>query len=381
MIQPYSSRLAAVLLCAGGLFSCNPASNGSGQPASPAVPVNAHAVTREKVVGTDTYPGTVVALHEVELRPQVSGYITRIFVQDGQPVRRGQPLYEIDRTKYRAAYNQAQAAVESAAANLERVEKDARRYENLGRQNAVARQRVDHALTDLKTARTQVAAAEAYRSSAATDLRYSLITAPVGGVIGISQVRVGAQVSPGQTLLNTVSSDDPIAVDFVISQDEIPRFTRLRGGKAPADSLFTLGFTDGTRYAFPGELAAIDRAVDRQTGSIVVRLRFPNPARELVAGMSVVVRVLNRDAGEQLVIPHKAVTEQIGEYYAFVVRGDSVEQRKLTLGTAFADKVVVRGGLDAGEQIVVQGIQRLRQGSKIVLDSTPTARAGQPAAK
>jgi membrane fusion protein (multidrug efflux system) len=332
-------------------------------------------------VGTDTYPGTVVALHEVELRPQVSGYITRIFVQDGQPVRQGQQLYEIDRTKYRAAYNQAQAAVESAAANLERVEKDARRYENLGRQNAVARQRVDHALTDLKTARTQVAAAEAYRSSAATDLRYSLITAPVGGVIGISQVRVGAQVSPGQPLLNTVSSGNPIAVDFVISQDEIARFTRLRSQPAPADSLFTLGFTDGTRYAFPGELAAIDRAVDRQTGSIVVRLRFPNPARELVAGMSVVVRVLNRDAGEQLVIPHKAVTEQIGEYYAFVVRGDSVEQRKLTLGTAFADKVVVRGGLDAGEQIVVQGIQRLRQGSKIVLDSTPTARAGQPAAK
>jgi membrane fusion protein (multidrug efflux system) len=192
---------------------------------------------------------------------------------------------------------------------------------------------------------------------------------------------VGAQVSPGQPLLNTVSSGNPIAVDFVISQDEIARFTRLRSQPAPADSLFTLGFTDGTRYAFPGELAAIDRAVDRQTGSIVVRLRFPNPARELVAGMSVVVRVLNRDAGEQLVIPHKAVTEQIGEYYAFVVRGDSVEQRKLTLGTAFADKVVVRGGLDAGEQIVVQGIQRLRQGSKIVLDSTPTARAGQPAAK
>ncbi len=377
MIQPHSSLLVATLLCAGMLLSCNSAPSGS-QPANPAVPVNVQAAAREKVVGLDTYPGTVVALQEVELRPQVSGYITRVFVEDGQPVRRGTPLYEIDRTKYRAAYNQAQAAVESAAANLERVEKDAQRYENLGRQNAVARQRVDYALTDLKTARTQVAAAEAYRSSAATDLRYSLITAPVDGVIGISRVRVGAQVSPGQPLLNTVSSDDPIAVDFVISQDEIPRFTRLRGQAAPADSLFTLGFAAGTPYASPGRLAAIDRAVDRQTGSITVRVRFPNPDRQLVAGMSVVVRVRNRDAGEQVVIPHKAVAEQVGEYYAFVVTGDSVEQRKVALGTAFADKIVVRSGLEAGERVVVQGIQRLRQGARIVLDS---ARAGQTAVK
>jgi membrane fusion protein (multidrug efflux system) len=378
MIQPHSSLLAATLLAAGMLLSCNPSPSSSGPPATPAVPVNASAVTREKVLGIDTYPGTVVPLQEVELRPQVSGYITRIFVQDGQPVRKGQPLYEIDRTKYRAAYDQARAAVESAKAGLERAEQDAGRYENLGRQNAVARQRVDYARTDLKTARTQVAAAEASLSGAATDLRYSLMTAPVDGVIGISRVRVGAQVSPGQTLLNTVSSDDPIAVDFVISQDEIPRFTRLRGGKAPADSLFTVGFADGTAYAFPGQLATIDRAVDRQTGTITVRVRFPNPTRELVAGMSVVVRVLNRDAGEQVVIPHKAVTEQVGEYYAFVVRGDSVEQRKLTLGTAFADKIVVRGGLDAGERVVVQGIQRLRQGAKITLDSTG---AGQTSAK
>jgi membrane fusion protein (multidrug efflux system) len=376
MLQPHLSLLAATLLCAAGLLSCNRAPGGAGQPATPAVPVNAQAAAREKVVGTDTYPGTVVALQEVELRPQVSGYITRVFAEDGQPVRRGAPLYEIDRTKYRAAYDQAQAAVASAAAHLERVEKDAQRYETLGRQNAVARQRVDYALTDLKTARTQVAAAEAYRSSAATDLRYSLITAPVDGVIGISRVRVGAQVSPGQPLLNTVSSDDPIAVDFVVSQDEIPRFTRLWGQSAPADSLFTLGFADGTRYEFPGRLAAIDRAVDRQTGSITVRVRFPNPGRQLVAGMSVVVRVRNRDAGEQVVIPHKAVAEQVGEYYAFVVVGDSVEQRKVALGTAFADKIVVRSGLEAGERVVVQGIQRLRQGSKVVLDS---ARAGQTA--
>ncbi len=368
------SLRVAVLLGGAAIAACGTGGNAPPQnPADAAVPVSAHTVTREKVVGTDTYPGTVVPLEEVQLRAQVSGYITRIFVEDGQPVRRGQPLYEIDRTKYRAAYHQAQAAVESAAANLERSAQDALRYENLLRQDAVARQRVDYARAERKTASAQVAAAEASLAGAATDLRYSLITAPLTGTIGISQVKVGAQVSPGQTLLNTVSADDPVAVDFVVSQDEIPRFNRLRGQNAAGDSTFLLAFADGSRYPLPGRLTAIDRAVDRQTGSITVRLRFPNPDRQLVAGMSVVVRVLNRDVGEQVVIPHKAVTEQIGEYYAFVIQGDSVVQRKLALGTTVADQVVVRSGLEAGEKIVVQGIQRLRQGSKVQPDGTPTA--------
>ncbi|MBD0327712.1 MAG: efflux RND transporter periplasmic adaptor subunit, partial [Pyrinomonadaceae bacterium] len=266
-----------LLFCTALSISCNkapktPVQNG----ANAAVPINSYKVTLEKVTGIDTYPGTVVPLHDVELRPQVNGYITRIFVQDGQQISKGQKLYEIDRTKYQATYNQAQAAVESARANLQKVQKDVERYQNLDKQNAIARQRVDYALTDLRTAQAGLASAEAYLSSAATDLRYSLITSPLTGVIGISQVKVGSQVSSGQPLLNTVSSDDPIAVDFVISQDEIPRFTVLRRQNIPVDSLFTLQFADGSVYTYPGKITAIDRAVDPQTGSIAIRLQFPN---------------------------------------------------------------------------------------------------------
>jgi membrane fusion protein (multidrug efflux system) len=361
----------AVLMITAGSISCRKNQGAAGQnPAPTALPVKAYTVTREKAVGRDTYPGTVVSLNEVELRAQVSGYITRIFVQDGQRVNRGQELYEIDRTKYRAAYDQAKAALASARANLERVQQDVQRYENLDRQDAIARQRVDYVRVELKTAQSQVAAAEANLSAAATDLRYSLITAPLSGTIGISRVKVGAQVSPGQPLLNTVSTDNPIAVDFVVGQDEIPRFNRLREGQSPGDSLFTLGLADQSAYPFAGKLAAIDRAVDPQTGSITVRLRFPNPTRQLVAGMSVVVRALNDDAGEQIVIPYKAVIEQVGEYYAYVIRADSVWQRKLELGAQLNDRIVVRSGLEAGENIVVQGLQRLRQGAKVQVDGT-----------
>jgi membrane fusion protein (multidrug efflux system) len=369
----------AMLMFCAGLISCRQDQGGAGQNPAAAVPVKAYTVTREKAVGTDTYPGTVVSLNEVELRAQVSGYITRIFVQDGQRVSRGQDLYEIDRTKYRAAYDQAKAVLESAQANLERVRQDVQRYENLDRQEAIARQRVDYVRAELRTALSQVAAAEANLSAAATDLRYSLITAPLSGTIGISRVKVGAQVSPGQTLLNTVSTDDPIAVDFVVGQDEIPRFNRLREGQSRDDSLFTLGLVDQLAYPFAGKLTAIDRAVDPQTGSITVRLSFPNPTRQLIAGMSVVVRALNDDAGEQIVIPYKAVVEQVGEYYAYVIRADSVQQRKLELGAPLNDRIVVRGGLEAGENIVVQGLQRLRQGAKVQVDGTTTLPVRQTA--
>jgi membrane fusion protein, multidrug efflux system len=348
-------------------------------PLNAPVPVNAYTVTQEQVVGTDTYPGTVVPLQEVELRPQVSGYITRMYVQDGQLVTRGQRLYEIDRTQYQATYNQAQASLRSAQANLERVRQDAERYENLAKQDAIARQRVDYARAELGTAQAQVAAARAGVSGASTNLRYSVITAPMSGRIGISQVKVGSQVSPGQTLINTISNDNPIAVDIVINETEVPRFARLQKQSA-ADSTFTLQFSDGSTYPLPGRIQAIDRAIDAQTGTITVRVSFPNPERHLIPGMTVVMRVRNADVGRQLVIPHKAITEQMGEFYAYVISGDSVLQNKVQLGTKVADKIVVREGLKAGDRIVVEGTQKLRPGAKVTL-GTPQAPAGAPAGR
>ena len=349
------------------------------QSGSTAVPVNAYQVTEKEVTGIDTYPGTLVPLNEVELRPQVAGYITDIYVEDGQKVTQGQQLYQIDRTKYQAAYQQAKANLQSAQANLARVSKDLDRYERLNEQEAIATQRVDYARTDVETAQSQVAAAEAQLSVAATDLKYSVITAPFSGTIGISQVRIGAQVSPGQPLLNTISSDDPITVDFVINEKEIPRFTRLRQGDQP-DSLFTIRLGDGSIYPSPGKLVTIDRAVDRQTGTITVRLSLPNPDRQLIAGMTVNVLVMNQDIGKQVVIPYKAVTEQMGEYYVYIIQGDSVLQRPLDLGTKIENLVVVRKGLEEGESIVLEGIQRLRQGAKVQVDA-PTASSQRAGSK
>lgn len=359
------------------LISCGDGQDAQQQnPADAAVPVNTYTVAEESVTGTDTYPGNVVPLKEVELRPQVSGYISNIYVQDGQRVTKGQRLYEIDQSKYRASYQQAQASLQSAKADLARQQKDLERYERLAKSEAIARQQLDYARTNVQTAEAQVAAAQAQVNSAYTDLGYATINAPFDGTIGISQVRVGAQVSPGQPLLNTISSTDPIGVDFVINEQEISRFNQLTQGQQP-DSLFTIMLNDGTLYPYPGKIIVIDRAIGRRTGTTTVRLQFPNQDRTLIPGMTVDVRVLNEDIGEQVVIPYKSVTEQLGEYFVYVVQGDTVVQQNVTLGTRFGSNVVVRDGLEQGRTIVVEGIQKLRQGAKVQTGNTPPA---QPAA-
>lgn len=373
--------LVATITLLAGLAACNKQQNaGQPNPMNAPVPVNAYTVNQEQVVGTDTYPGTVVALNEVELRPQVAGYITNMYVQDGQMVTKGQKLYEIDQTQYQATYNQAQANLRSAQANLERARQDAERYENLAKQDAVARQRVDYARAELNTAQAQVAAAQAGVSGASTNLRYSVITAPMSGRIGIAQVKVGSQVSPGTTLINTISSDNPIAVDIVVNENEVPRFARLQN-KPAKDSTFTIQFSDGSVYPFPGKIQAIDRAINPQTGTITVRISFPNKERQLIPGMIAVMRVRNADIGEQLVIPNKAITEQMGEFYTYVIQGDSVVQNKVTLGSKVADKVVVREGLKAGDKVVVDGTQKLRPGAKITLGAPQPAPGASAAAR
>jgi membrane fusion protein (multidrug efflux system) len=339
-------------------------------------------VSEQPVTTVDAYPGVVVALNEVELRPQVGGYITGIFVQDGQRVTKGQKLYEIDRTKYQAAYNSAKANLAVAKSNRDRTKKDAERYTKLAEQDAVARQRVDYALTDLANAESQVAAAEAQLSAASSDLQRSLIVSPLTGTIGISQVKLGAFATPGTTVLNTVSTNDPIAVDIAVNQREIPRFLALQKNNAVvADSVFTIQGQDGTVYRAQGKIVAIDRAVDPQTGTIKVRISYPNKEGRLFAGMNVNLQALNRGQKEELVIPYKAVVEQLGEFNVFVV-GDSskAEARLVKLGRQFQTNVVVSEGLKKGETIVVDGVQNVRNGAVVTATPPGEANAQQPAA-
>jgi membrane fusion protein (multidrug efflux system) len=357
------SGFTIVVLSAVCIMSCSgPATNQQGGP----VPVNIQEVKQEEAVYFDFYPGNIIAMNEVQLRSEVNGFISGIYFQEGQTVYKGQKLYEIEQGKFTAAYAQADANLQIAKANFDKAKNDADRYNKLGEQGMATKQRVEYSETDLQNAKSQVAAAEAQLQRASADLQHATITAPFDGTIGISQVKLGAYITSGQSHLNTISSDDPIAVDFVISEREIGRFNRLkqeRPGKG--DSLFTIVLADKTIYPYPGTIEFLDRAVDPQTGTLKIRLRFPNPKHQIRAGMSCNVRVQNRNPDKMVIIPYKAVTEQMGEFFVYVVENDTAKQHKVTLGAPVSDRIIVLGGLKPGEKIVIDGVQKLKNATAV----------------
>jgi len=168
-----------------------------------------------------------------------------------------------------------------------------------------------------------------------------------------------------------------LAVDFAVDQSEIYRFTQLQQHPAKAgDSTFTLVFGTDV-YPYPGKISFLDRAVDPQTGTIKTRLIFPNDKKLLRSGMSGTVRVKNNASTQAIVIPYKAVTEQLGEFFAYVVNdSNKVSQKKLVLGKQIGTNVIIKDGIKAGDKIVVQGVQNLREGSAITTDTSHKAAAG-----
>lgn len=345
-------------------------------PPPPPPQVTVEDVRTTDAVYYDEYPATITPLNQVELRPQVSGFITGVHFADGAKVRKGQLLYSVDAQLYAANYQQAVANLQVVEANLNKAEKDAARYHELDKADAVAKQLVDNADAAVQVAQRQAAAARANIQGVSTSVRYTKVFAPFDGIIGISLVKTGAAVTAGQTLLNTVSADGELAVDFNVEQKDIFRFANILNEKAKAgDSTFTLAF-EGEAYPQPGKLVLLDRAVNPQTGTIKARLVFPNKENLLKAGMNGTVRVKNNSSTQALVIPYKAVVEQLGEYFVYVP-GDSskVSQRKVVLGKALGADIIVKDGLKQGEKVVTQGVQNLREGSKVTIGAPAAAGA------
>jgi membrane fusion protein, multidrug efflux system len=374
MNQSFSTKLAKFTGIVSLAFLAACSNEKAAAPTLPPPSVTVQDVQVTDAVFYDEYPATVTALNQVELRPQVSGFITGVHFTDGSRVRKGQLLYSVDAQLYSANYQQAVAALQVQEANLNRAVKDANRYHELDKADAVAKQLVDNADAAVEVSRRQAAAARANIEAVSTSVRYTKVYAPFDGTIGISLVKTGAAVTAGQTVLNTVSSDAELAVDFNIEQKDIFRFTTLMNDKSKAgDSTFTLAF-GGDRYPYPGRIALIDRAVDPQTGTIKARLVFPNKEDLLKAGMNGTVRVKNNTSKQSVIIPYKAVTEQLGEYFVYVP-GDSnkVSQRKVLLGQQVGGDIIVIEGLKAGEKIVTQGVQNLREGVKVAIGSPDAA--------
>lgn len=371
------ARIYSAILSLGVIAAaCNHAQPAQQQAAAP-VQVTTAKVQDSLVRYYDEYPATLAPLNEVTLTAQVSGYITGIYFKDGDHVTKGQQLYAIDQQVYAANLQQAIANQEVQETNLLKAQKDADRYHELDKHDAVAKQQLDYADAALAAAQKQVAAAKASVNAIRANVNFTIIRAPFTGTIGISKVKTGTAVVAGQTILNTVSTDDPMAVDINVDQREIFRFTTLKKDNNQKDSTFTLAF-GSDEYKVPGKIYLLDRAVDPTTGTLKVRILFPNKEGLIKPGMNGVVRVVNKQTAPSIIIPNKAVTEQLGEFFVYVVNDSSkVDQRKVLPGKQLGSAVLIREGLQTGETIVVEGTQNLHQGSTITTTPSQPAKANK----
>lgn len=369
----FSLKKFAVPACIVLLSACGADKTQAPQGPPPPVAVTVTTVQSTDAVYYEEYPATLAALNQIELRAQVSGYVTGMYFQDGQKVSKGQKLYSIDAQVYNANYQQAVANLQVQETNMMKAQKDAERYHELDKHDAIAKQQVDYADAALEAAKKQVIAAKASVNSVSANVSFASIYAPFSGTIGISNVKTGTAVVAGQTVLNTVSTDNPIAVDFAVDQKEVYHFMQLQQQKADKkDSTFTIAFGSEV-YPYPGSISLVDRAVDPQTGTIKTRLIFPNDKGMLKPGMNTSVRVKSNNAQRSIVIPNKAVTEQLGEFFVYVL-GDSskVTQRKVLLSKQIGANIIVKDGLKEGDQVVVEGVQKLREGT-VVTTAVPKA--------
>ena len=325
--------------------------------------------------------GSTLGSQDVEIRARVEGFLISINFTEGAFVQKGQLLYKIDPKPFEAALDQAKANLATAQAGLEKTNNDVARYQPLFARQAVSKQELDNALSAQQAARAQVDAHKAAVAQAQLDLGYTNIASPVDGVIGTTQRKVGSLVGRGEsTLLNIVSQLDPILFRCSIAEAEYLRLAR-RGGQEPKaaqkQANVELILADGTIFSHKGRLDAIERAVDPTTGTLTGQFAFPNPDRLLRPGQYGKARLATEVKEGALLVPQLAVQERQGLYSVMVVKPDAtVEQRTVKAGERVGNLWIIDSGVKPGEKVIVEGLQKVQPGAKVVAKVVKTEQEG-----
>lgn len=317
-----------------------------------------------------TYPATIKGVQDVEIRPKVSGFITKLCVQEGQTVRKGQLLFVIDNVTYAAAVRQAKAAVNSAKAQLNTAKLTYTNNEKLFKNNVIGSYELQSAKNALESAYAAVAQAEANYTSAKQNLDFCYVTSPADGVIGDLPYRVGALVSASsQQPLTTVSNIGSMQVYFSMTEKDLLDMTKGAGGLHAAIKDYPavkLQLADGTMYSHEGRVATVSGVVDPTTGTVSMRADFPNPQHLLKSGASGSI-VVPHHASSAIIIPQDAVSQVQDKYFVYVLgAGNKVKYTPVTVNSNNDGKnYIIESGLKIGDKIVVNGISALTDGQKI----------------
>lgn len=380
------AALAAVLVVACGQDAAK-------APAAPAMPPPEVAVVTvaPREVGLVTeLPGRLEASRVAQVRARAAGIVQKRLFREGSDVRAGQPLFRIDPAPYAAASASAQAALMRAQANLGQASALARRYQPLVEANAISKQEYADAVAAEKAAEAEVAAARAAVQTAQINLGYASVTAPISGRIGRALVTEGALVGQGEaTPLAVIQQIHPMYVNFTQPAADVLRLRqalaqgRLKRAAGVDGALVRVVLEDGSEHPQPGKLLFSDLSVDPTSGQITLRAEVPNANGSLLPGLYVRVRLEQAKAGNAVLLPQQAVTRtEQGDTVMVVDAGGKVSPRKVQVGTAQAGQWVVLDGLKAGEQVIVEGFQKMRPGAPVKpvpWNAAPAAPAAAPA--
>ena len=302
------------------------------------------------------------------IRPQVTGYLIRQAYREGDLVKQGQPLFEIDPRTFEAAVEEAKGLRAQQVARFETAKANLARIKPLAAVNAVSQKDLDDANGSFLSAKAQLEAAEASLMTAKLNLGFTRITSPVTGIAGIAKAQIGDLLSPTMaTELTTVSTVDPVRVYFNISEREYLKMVAFLGeGKRPGETPLDLFLVDGSQYPHQGKVAVLNRQVDTTTGTFKVAALFPNPDNILRPGQYGKVRATMAVAKGALLVPQRAVTEVQGKYLVAVVGADNkVDIRPVTVGERIGGEWIVSKGLQPGDQVIAEGTQKVRPGAAV----------------
>lgn len=368
-------RLGAVLFCSTALLIAGCQRHDAGMPASLAgrgVEVGVKTLAPQRIVMTAELSGRLSSLRVSDVRPQIGGIVQKRFFVEGSDVKAGQVLYQIDPATYQATYDQARGTLAKAEATLVSAKTKADRYAQLVKINAVSAQDNDDAIAAVREDDADVIADRASLESARINLGYTRITAPISGRIGASSVTEGALVTSGQTTaLATIQAYDQMYLDVTRSSADWLRlrkaFASGRLKRSGTGAVVQLVMEDGTPYAHAGVLQFSGITVDATTGSVTLRMVFPNPEGELLPGMFVRAQIDEGESTSALLVPQLAVTRASdGRASVWVVDTTGhAKQVAVQADSAYADQWIVTSGLKTGDRVIVNGLQKVHAGMAV----------------
>jgi membrane fusion protein (multidrug efflux system) len=379
-MEPFDGGRRPLALCAGALVVALIGGCGKGTPpAPPPADVKVASVRQEDVPIVREWIGYLDGSVNAEIRAQVSGYLVRQDYREGSAVKRGDLLFEIDARPFAAALKLAEGQLAQAAAGQGKARQDVERFTPLARDKAVSQEELDDAVQASLAADAQVTSAQANVEQAQLNLSFTHIASPIDGVAGLVKGQIGDLVGPSTGVLTTVSTLDPIKAYFQVSEQSYLEFWKLEASPhgLPTGLAFDLVLSDGSVYPLKGSYFAIDRAVDSNTGTLSVVAEFPNPQGLLRPGQYARVRAVVGTEKGALLVPRRALNELQGSYQLATVDADNhVHLVTAAVGEAVGDDVAILSGLRPGDRVVVEGIQKVKDGA--LVNPLPFAAAEAP---